>query len=77
MTKAIATNNINMGTVLKDYLSRSKVTKSAYHTLLNEKKYSPDVVLSDAIAVLAVGRDLSHMVMRLIYEISHLPDARH
>ena len=77
MTKAIATNNVNMGIVLKDYLSRSKVTKSAYHTLLNEKKYSADVVLSDAIAVLAVGWDLSHMVMRLIYEISHLPDARH
>lgn len=25
---------------------------------------------------MAVGRDLSHMVMWLIYEISHVPDAR-
>jgi len=39
MTKAIAKNNTNMAINFGNYLKSSKVTKSAYLTVLNEKKY--------------------------------------
>jgi len=32
--------------------------------------------LHDAVAALAVGRDLSHMLMRIFYEIANHPGAR-
>ena len=54
MTKIIAQNNTNMKNV-KEYLDRSKITKSVYLSLLGENKYPAEVVLQDCLAVMAVG----------------------
>ena len=48
---------------------------SPFTKILKQGKYPLRTVLFDSVALLAVGRDLSHIVMRIFYEISNTPNA--
>ena len=61
--KAISGNNNRMMKNLKEAIQRNYHEHSAYAKVLKLSKHSEDTVLYDAVGVMAVGRDLSHMLL--------------